>query len=369
MLIRYGTDSNGKRTKVAEIYTVDEHKIDKNLIDREAIKIIRRLRNSGHQAYIVGGAVRDLLMGKVPKDFDIATDALPRKVKSLFRNSRIIGRRFRLVHVFYGDKIIEVSTFRSTEPGKSNNIYGTLEDDVKRRDFSLNALYYSPKEQWVLDYVGGVKDILKKKMRSLIPLDTTFNEDPVRLIRALKYSSNNKCSIPINMKKAIRKYASLIGTCPSSRLTEELFKILQCGNSLKIIKEMEHYGLFPSFMPVLNEELGKNKDIRKKFYKSLIELDSIIDDGEVSRAVMLTRLVEPFIDTSGSESVSQPLFLETYKEIKRVITPMTPPNADVEKAVRTIFRERGLKSPRRSRKRRPKRYSGKPKKTSVQFQG
>ncbi len=356
MLIRYATDQDGKRIKVAEIYSADEHRIDINKVDKEALKIIRRLRSSGHEAYIVGGAVRDLIMGKNPKDFDIATDALPRKIKNLFRNSRIIGRRFRLVHVFYGEKIIEVSTFRSNSPGESNNIYGTLEEDVKRRDFSLNALYYSPQEQWVIDYVGGLRDIHRKKMTSLIPLDVTFNEDPVRLIRAIKYSANTGCAIPYAMRRSIRKHASEIAGCPSSRLTEEIFKILQCGNSKLLFQKLEKFGLFEFMLPVIHFQQNRNKGQREVFFASLSALDNKVDnEKEVSRAAMLAHLVDPLINLKNEEDIEQPLFLETYKEIKRIINPMTPPNNDVEIAVRSVFRSRGLKAPGKPRKKRPRR--------------
>ncbi|MBI9103462.1 MAG: polynucleotide adenylyltransferase PcnB [Spirochaetales bacterium] len=357
MLIRYGTDSKGKRVKIAEIYTADEHKIDQSLIDREALKIIRRLRSSGHEAYLVGGAVRDLLVGKVPKDFDIATDALPRKVKNLFRNSRIIGRRFRLVHVFYGEKIIEVSTFRSNEPGGENNVYGSLEDDVTRRDFSLNALYYSPKEEWVLDYIGGVKDIENKKMRSLIPLETTFIEDPVRLIRAIKYSANTDCTIPFKMKRSIKKFAPNIAGCPSSRLTEEIFKILQCGNSAGIFNKLEYFGIFDHLLPVIYQTIKDDREKKEGFYNSLKEMDDKIGSGQITRANMLAVLVEPVIDFDKDLEVNQPLFMDTYKEMKRILTPLTPPNHDVEVAVRNIFKAKGLKPPKRPRKRYAGRYN------------
>ena len=183
MLKRYGIDAKGKKIEVAAIYTVEEHKIDNKQIDREAMKIMRRLHNGGFEAYIVGGAIRDLLVGQTPKDFDIATDAQPQQIRRLFRNSRIIGRRFQLVHIFFGSKIIEVSTFRSNEAGRSNNnVFGSLEEDVLRRDFTLNALYYTPRGPYVLDYVGGFKDIKERRIRSLLPLGKTFLDDPVRLI-------------------------------------------------------------------------------------------------------------------------------------------------------------------------------------------
>ena len=163
MLIRYGTDKNGKPVKKAIVYTKEEHGIPKNKIDFDAIQIIDRLRDSGFHAYIVGGAVRDLIVGNTPKDFDIVTDATPSKIKRLFRNSRIIGRRFRIVHVIFGTKIFEVSTFRSICEGSVGNDFGTIDEDVQRRDFTINALYYDPILEQVIDYVEGTTNAEKLK--------------------------------------------------------------------------------------------------------------------------------------------------------------------------------------------------------------
>ena len=144
MLIRYGKEQNGRLIKKAAVYTREEHKINFADVDSDAVFITGRLRANGHESYIVGGAVRDLILGKKPKDFDIVTDAIPARIKRIFRNSRIIGKRFRLVHVYFGPKIFEVSTFRSIKDGHTGNTYGAIEEDVLRRDFSCNALFYDP---------------------------------------------------------------------------------------------------------------------------------------------------------------------------------------------------------------------------------
>ena len=196
MLIRYGTDKNGDFIKKAVIYTQEEHLIPNNKIDPDALQIVNRLRDSGFTAYIVGGAVRDLIIGNTPKDFDIVTDATPSKIKKIFRNSRIIGRRFRLVHVVFGTKIFEVSTFRSICEGSVGNSFGTIDEDVQRRDFTINALYYDPIQKQVIDYVGGMRDIKKHILRPVIPLDHIFIEDPVRMLRAVKYSATKPSSSP-----------------------------------------------------------------------------------------------------------------------------------------------------------------------------
>ncbi|GHV88820.1 hypothetical protein AGMMS50267_11800 [Spirochaetia bacterium] len=155
MRFRYATQKNGRPVKKAIVYTRDEHGITLADVDRDAVYIVDRLRANGHETYIVGGAVRDLILKKKPKDFDIVSEANPARIKKIFRNARIIGRRFRLVHVYFGPKIFEVSTFRSLKDGTTSNTFGTVEEDVLRRDFSLNALFYDPQKQEVVDYVGG----------------------------------------------------------------------------------------------------------------------------------------------------------------------------------------------------------------------
>ena len=163
MRYRYSTEENGKLVKRAVIYTQDEHGININDVDSEAISIVKRLKDAGHESYIVGGAVRDLILKKKPKDFDIASDASPARIKKIFRNSRIIGRRFKLVHVYFGPRIFEVSTFRSLKDGLTSNTFGSIKDDVLRRDFTMNALLYEPTQQIVVDYIGGMKDIKAKR--------------------------------------------------------------------------------------------------------------------------------------------------------------------------------------------------------------
>ncbi len=357
MLIRYGTNEKGKRIKVASLYTPEEHKIDKRQLDRDALKIMRRLNNAGFDAYLVGGAVRDLLIGKIPKDFDIATDAQPQQIKRLFRNSRIIGRRFQLVHIFFGPKIIEVSTFRSNEVGgANNNIFGTIEDDVKRRDFTLNALYYSPNDEYVLDYVDGYKHIQERKMESLIPLDKTFIDDPVRLIRAVKYAENSGFSMPFWLKRAVRKYAQEISRCPSSRLTEEVFKILQCGNSRGVFDALLKYGILAHMLPGMNAAMtGKEgQPLRDRWLASLALLDDAVNasQDETPRSTMLAYAMEPFLSPGDAVRVSEFLFLETFKAMKEKFAPITPPNKDVEGAVRELFTLWGLHAPRTRKKKR-----------------
>ena len=199
MLFRYGATDNGTIVKKAHIYTQEEHGIDAHLVDTDAMWVLRGLRKEGFSAYIVGGAVRDMIVGRAPNDFDIATDAHPQQIRRIFRSARIIGRRFRIVHVYCGrEKYIEVTTFRSrsavgtsehTAHPDQNNFFGTMEEDAERRDFTINALYYNPIDRLVIDYVGGVPDIRGRRLKTLGDAEASFAEDPVRMIRAVKYAS------------------------------------------------------------------------------------------------------------------------------------------------------------------------------------
>ena len=353
MLTRYKTAENGNHAKIADLYTPEEHGITPAMLDSDALKVANRLASNGYEAYIVGGAVRDLLIGRVPKDFDIATDALPKQVRKLFRNSRIIGKRFRLVHVHFGDKIIEVSTFRSNAPGAENNVYGALEEDVRRRDFSLNALYYSPRTRYVIDFVGAFDDIKNGRMRSLLPLEETFKEDPVRLLRAVKYSVMTGFSLPRKLKVAIRKDAEELRKSSISRLTEELFKILQSGHAAGILKEIQNLDLLDYLLPEISEKLKERsgKNLQKIFFQQLEDLDAYVsENSEINRGLVLSYVLQPFVISPLPEMEITELVDYIFSEAKKIFLPLTPPNKEIEKAVRTILRKRGKKIPSRRRK-------------------
>lgn len=355
MLVRYGKTKDGAAVKRAEIYTKEEHSIRRQDIDPDAVSIILRLKAAGHTAYVVGGAVRDLLVGKVPKDFDIATDAHPRKIKRLFRNSRIIGKRFRLVHVYFGSKIIEVSTFRSLHAMGELNQYGSIHEDVQRRDFSLNALYYCPVEEIVIDYVGGVKDIRNKVIRPIIPLKQIFVEDPVRMVRAVKYSAMLGFSLPFFTRRMIQKQASLLSGCSHSRLTEELFKILGSGASAVTLKALHSLKLLRHFLPSLDFRLQENRNnFYDRFFRTLDGYD--VSEPEIEeRAKGLAALLKDHLEDLNRESRDVPLqFKDFYLAAKEFFRPLSPPNREVDQAVMMIFRETRPKKSRRRRRRKPK---------------
>lgn len=362
MRIRYGAHGN-KAKQVAKIYAAHEHKIDKNRIDADALKVIKRLSENGYAAYLVGGAVRDLLIDRYPKDFDIVTAAKPNEIKKLFRNARVIGRRFRLVHVHFTGKIIEVSTFRALRDAEvdnpeqyDNNIYGTMEEDVHRRDFSINALYYDPISEDLFDFVEGYGDIKKMRMRSLIPLNNTFIEDPVRMLRAVKYSAQLGFRIPFRIRRSIKKHSVELERCPPSRLTEEMFKIIESGHSAEIIRAMINYRLLERFLPVIDTLVKdkKGRD-REEFFDSLERVDQRVKEkGESRRGRLIAALVEGVCIFPDEWENTTFLFQDMFKEIKRLIDPLTPPNQEVEMAVVWLFRDEGLQTPPHiMKKRRP----------------
>ena len=233
-------------------------------ISKNALKVLSRLKGHGYQAYLVGGSVRDMILGRAPKDFDIATDAHPEDVRSLFKNSRLIGRRFRIVHVWFGREIIEVATFRAaslaassenqheqTESGMllADNIYGTLEEDVFRRDFSINALYYSPDTGDVIDLVGGVDDIMAKRIRLLGDPENRYREDPARMLRAIRFKSKLDFDIDRQAGEPIKQLGYLLQDLSPSRLFEEVQKLFMTGHALYAFNELLSYDLFGWLFP------------------------------------------------------------------------------------------------------------------------
>ncbi|MCR4676486.1 MAG: polynucleotide adenylyltransferase PcnB [Sphaerochaetaceae bacterium] len=355
MKVRY-KNLDGKLKAVSRVYTEEEHKLDFSKIDPDAIKVTERLQEKGYEAYIVGGAVRDILIGKQPKDFDIVTDASPRQVHKIFRNSRLIGHRFRIVHVIYGKKIFEVSTFRSTaeHDDYSDNNYGTMEEDASRRDFSINSLYYNPSDRTITDFNGALNDLRNKKIRSLIPLYRTFIEDPVRMIRAVKLAAVTGFSMNFSLRIAIKKYASTLESVSSSRLTEEVNKILSSGHSCDIIRELSRFGLLVYILPCLSVYIRFSQ-----LFDSLQELDDEVnrlkENGEdIPLSLLYYKLVSPFITDTSPELSSQETFRDIFRQVKVLISPNTPPNQELENAVVIYMKEKGYKLKRQVRKAEPK---------------
>ena len=242
-------------------------KFDKKLLDKDALKVVKTIHKAGFEVYLVGGCVRDLLLGLEPKDFDIATNAKPEQVHKLFKRSRLIGRRFRLVHVmFSARKFIEVATFRSgqVQTAKSgvivrDNCYGSLEDDVVRRDFNINALYYDIHKHEVIDYVGGLKDLEAKEIHIIGEAKLRFSEDPVRMIRAIRFSEKLGAELSDEVKSCILEQASLLSNISPARLYEECIKLFHNEYSFGVYEQLEKYGLLKH----LFKQTQKNEFIKK----------------------------------------------------------------------------------------------------------
>ena len=233
-------------------HTRQSVQFDKQLLDSDALKIVKKLNKTGYEAYLVGGCIRDLLLGYSPKDFDIATNATPEQIQKLFKRSRIIGRRFKLVHiVFSARKFIEVATFRSGRNNSTSskgmvlrdNFYGSLEDDVFRRDFTINGLYFDLQNYEVIDYVGGLDDLEKLQINMIGNPSERFEEDPVRMIRAVRFKAKLKATIDLNLNKSILNNAHLIQNIPPARLYEEVIKLFHNENSLDVFRELSNLGI------------------------------------------------------------------------------------------------------------------------------
>jgi poly(A) polymerase len=240
--------------------TKDRHAIGREAISSGALRVCETLHSRGHAAYVVGGAVRDLLLGLRPKDFDVATDANPEDVHRMFRRSRLIGRRFKLVHVMFGEETVEVSTFRARTPSETDehgrvlrdNIYGSREDDAIRRDFTVNALYYDPSSETILDYHGGLADLRRKSVRIIGDARERFREDPVRMLRAARFAAKLGFAIDERTRKPIREMAHLLENVPPSRVYEEIHKLLLSGHAATSLRELRSLGLHHGLLPLLD---------------------------------------------------------------------------------------------------------------------
>ena len=259
----FGFFSKKKAKEGPVVCARPDHCISRKNIDPDALKVLYRLSRLGYEAYLVGGGVRDLLLGRAPKDFDVGTSAKPNEVKRAFRNCFLIGRRFRLAHVRFGQKVIETATFRANsqsvgdiiehaaEGPMEDNTFGTPETDANRRDFTVNGLFYDIKTFAVIDYVGGLKDLKKKVIRSIGDPMIRFREDPVRMMRAVKFSSRLGFAIEKGTEKAIRKLHSCILTASTPRVCEEVFRLFPYGASAKAFRMLYDFGLLGDLLPDL----------------------------------------------------------------------------------------------------------------------
>ena len=270
-----------------------EHNISRSMINKSALQVLYGLKDAGFEAYLVGGCVRDLLLGYEPKDFDVATNASPEQVNTVFRRSRLIGRRFKLVHVRFGRDIIEVATFRAP-PKKSDshvdekgrivrdNVYGTLEQDAWRRDFTINALYYSISDFSIIDYTGGMDDLKAGQIRLIGNVETRYREDPVRILRAIRFVGKLGLKLDAETERLIPVLANLLTDIPAARLFDEILKLFLSGQGLTTYELLTHYDVFSALFPQTGELLHHeyNGFPRVLLANALANTDSRIAEGK-----------------------------------------------------------------------------------------
>ncbi len=278
------------------IVTRSEHNISRKQISDNALKVLYRLQGAGFDAYLVGGGVRDLLLNEKPKDFDIATNATPEEIRQLFRNCRLIGRRFRLAHIMFGRDIIEVATFRGhhQEPNKQlsvqseagmllrDNVYGTVDEDAERRDFTINAMYYNIADFSIHDYAGGLEDLEDRLIRLIGDPETRYREDPVRMLRAVRFAVKLDFDIEEDTADPIEELAPLLRDIPAARLYEEMLKMLQSGHGLETYHLMREYNLFQQIFPTIARYFTEDYSSQTEQMLDLV-LDSTdlrIEDGK-----------------------------------------------------------------------------------------
>ena len=287
----------------------ESHPISRRNISPAALKVLYGLRDAGYQGFLVGGAVRDLLAGMQPKDFDVATNATPEQVREVFRNCRLIGRRFRLAHVVFGREIIEVATFRANDDGDAagreieddgrllrDNVYGTIEDDAVRRDFSANALYYAIDDFSVRDYVGGYEDVLARRLRLIGDPEKRYREDPVRLLRAVRLAAKLGFGIEAETAAPMAAMAPLIAGAAPARLFDESLKLFLTGHAEQSFLGLEHHHLLPALLPEAAAALRahRNGSLRTMLLDGLRNTDArIAADKPVTPAFLYAVLLWP----------------------------------------------------------------------------
>ena len=305
--------------------------------------MLYRLNKGGYDAYLVGGGVRDILLGQKPKDFDIVTNATPDQIKGLFRNCRLIGRRFRLAHIVFGREIIEVATFRGHHDSASDqdknckktskqsedgmllrdNIYGTIDEDAERRDFTINALYYSTKDFKVFDFANGVKDVENRIIRLIGDPKTRYREDPVRMLRAIRFATKLDMEIAKETRAPIIELAPLMANIPAARMFEEFLKMFISGKAVANFQQLREYQLFTFFFPAVDQALNSDNEVLERFIlQALANTDKRINnDQRVTPAfifaAMLWHSLQSYIQriNATSQLTPQDAFFAALSEI------------------------------------------------------
>lgn len=304
--------SGGEPASHKRVIARDQHAISRANISRGALSAMKRLHDEGHEAYLVGGGVRDLLLDGHPKDFDIATSATPEQVRQLFRGARIIGRRFKIVHVRMGRELLEVTTFRDSHTESESerdshqsdsglllrdNVFGTLETDAARRDFTINALYYTSRDFTLHDYHGGLDDLKKRQIRMIGDPLTRYREDPVRMLRAVRFAAKLGFGIEKNTAAPIRAHAELLAQVSSSRLFDESLKLFMAGSATATFVLLRDHGLLRYLLPAADAALrGGDEQAEKLMELALVNTDKRVrNDQRVTPAFIFAALLWPAV--------------------------------------------------------------------------
>ncbi|HSG88691.1 MAG TPA: polynucleotide adenylyltransferase PcnB [Pseudomonadales bacterium] len=324
---------------MAHVVPRQDHPISRADISDSAMKVLYRLIGAGHLAFLVGGGVRDLLLGKAPKDFDIATDASPEQVRELFRNSRLIGRRFRLAHVRFGREIIEVATFRGSavdddaptveqadlpsrrrsnsadEPAAAqsgsgmilrDNVYGTVDEDAARRDFTINALYYTPADFCLYDFAGGLDDMEARRIRLIGDPDQRYREDPVRMLRALRFAAKLDFEVDEDTAEPIPRMAELLLSIPPARLFDEVAKLFMHGHAERSFDLLREFGVFTMLFPQSNAAMDRDPSDEEVARCALASTDARVhDDRPVTPGFLLAALLWPALRETQARLIEE----------------------------------------------------------------
>jgi len=321
----------------AKIIPRDQHSISRKRISRSAIKVMKVLNEAGFEAYLVGGGVRDTLLGGNPKDFDVATNATPEQVRKLFRSARIIGRRFRIVHVRFGREIIEVTTFRANHNSASNsaesrqskegmllrdNVFGDLRSDALRRDFTVNALYYSLDGFSIHDYTNGVSDLDNKLIRMIGDPKTRYQEDPVRLLRAARFAAKLGFDIEPNTAAPIKQMAPLLENISSARLFDECLKLFLGGKAQATLDKLREYELLAPLFPATAARLDRDEGFDQALLKLVMQNTDrrLANEQRVTPAFILAALLwGPLQDALAQQDPKNPPAMRMHKAAQKVI--------------------------------------------------
>lgn len=327
------------------IYSFEEHQLCIKKVDSDALYVMHKLRSAGYIAYLVGGSVRDLLLNKSPKDFDICTSAQPEEIKKIFRNCILVGRRFRLAHIRFGKKILEVSTFRSGDNELDeliirDNKWGTAKEDALRRDFTINALFYDSDSQSIIDYIGGFEDIKKQVLRTIGQPFIRFRQDPVRMLRMLKFQARFGFTVDNSSHIALLECRQEIMKSSPARILEELLRMLESKASEPFFRLLAEHGFMHLLMPSLGHFLDSKE--AEEVFAFLKEIDSYFsesDNPNLSRAVLLAALVFPILEKKiHTRYLSRDITLhlgQIHEEVQELLDEIFRPFVNLSRRLRT----------------------------------